>query len=138
VATVEGVLALDVGQARTGVARGSISARLAEPLTSLPSSQVLDKLADLIKQHDVGLLVVGLPRSLGGRDTAQTTWVRRWVDKLKAKTEIPVYWQDEALTSKQANSYRLSAKSAFDEHALAAAVILQDFLDSVESERVLA
>jgi putative holliday junction resolvase len=129
------LLGLDVGEKRTGIARASSAARLAEPLESLPTSEVFNRLSELKEQYNVDTLVVGLPRSLNGKDTAQTSWVREWVDKLKTKVELPIYFQDEALTSKQALSYKRDIKSRVDEHALAAAVILQDFLDTPEADR---
>jgi putative Holliday junction resolvase len=129
---------LDVGQARTGIARASAAARLAEPLESLPTTEVMSRLKRLISELDVDTIVVGLPRNLHGDDTAQTVWVRQWADGLKAKIDLPIYWQDEALTSKQALSYKRDTKSSVDEHALAAAVILQDFLDTPEADRLLS
>ena len=136
--TTRGVLGLDVGQSHTGIARASSAARLAEPLQSLPTGEVFERLRQLIKQYSVDTLVVGLPRNLHGDDTNQTNWVRQWVDQLKSKTDLPIYWQDEALTSKQALSYKVDTKSRIDEHALAAAIILQDFLDTPEADRLLS
>jgi putative Holliday junction resolvase len=135
---ISGLLALDVGKVRTGIARASNVAKLAEPLKSLPTSELFDRLPKLAEQYNVDVLVIGLPRNLEGRDTAQTVWVREWVDKLKTQVDLPVYWQDEALTSKQALSYKAQTKSHMDEHALAAAVIMQDFLNTPEAERSLS
>jgi putative holliday junction resolvase len=98
----------------------------------------MSRLKRLISELDVDTIVVGLPRNLHGDDTAQTVWVRQWADGLKAKIDLPIYWQDEALTSKQALSYKRDTKSSVDEHALAAAVILQDFLDTPEADRLLS
>lgn len=120
------------------MARATWRARLAEPLQSLPTKEIPGQLKQLIKDHDINTIVVGLPRNLNGDDTAQTTWVRQWVDDLKTKLELPIYFQDEALTSKQALSFKRQAKSRVDDHALAAAVILQDFLDTPEAERLLS
>lgn len=133
------ILALDVGEARVGIARASTAARLAEPLKTVKTKDAVDYLQDLIKEGDIQAAVVGLPRNLSGEETNQTRWVRAWVEQAKPKINRPLYWQDEALTSRVAAG-RIP-KSEFqnpnsDEHSLAAAMILQDFLDTPESERV--
>jgi putative Holliday junction resolvase len=124
------ILALDVGASNV--------ARLAEPFMSISTSDAIKTVNKYLKEHEVEAVVVGLPRSLSGEDTDQTRWIRGWTDKAKAKIATPIYYQDEALTTKQANSSRLTANSSLNEHALASAIILQDFLDSPETDRVLA
>ena len=129
-------LGLDVGTKRTGVARGSSGAGLAEPLASIPTDQAYDKLADLVKDNKVNGIVVGLPRNLSGDDTDQTRWVRDWVVAAKDKLPVAFYWQDEALTTVKAQELAKQAKSA-DVDSLSAAIILQDFLDAPDAERVV-
>lgn len=128
-------IGLDVGKARTGIARGSNLAKLAEPLKSVPTEQVLAELADSFE--NLAGVVVGLPRSLSGEETEQTAWVRSWVDKAKKQIKTTFYWQDEALTSKLAEAEDINKGKIQDIDAVAAAIILQDFLDSPESLRVV-
>jgi putative Holliday junction resolvase len=130
-------LALDVGLKRTGIARGSEAARLSEPLITVSTSNVLKVLRDLIEEYNVGAIVVGLPRNLHGNNTQQTNWVRDWVDHAKSKIELPFYWQDEVLSTRIAEAKKLSYKKVHDVDSLAAAVILQDFFDSSEAERMV-
>lgn len=130
------MIGLDVGKVHTGVARASVAAKLAEPLNSVKTVELDEYLLGMTKKNTIESIVVGLPRNLDGQDTAQTDWVREWAKTVKDKFNVPFYWQDEALTSKQAAASKLSAKKAVDEHALAAAIILQDFLDAPEAERV--
>ena len=130
------LLGLDVGHKRIGVARASSLAMLAEPLRTVPTDGALDKLKELVKEYNAATVVVGLPRNLQGDDTQQTAWVREWVDEAKKQIELPFYWQDEALTSAVAEAELQTHKHSHDVDALAAAIILQDFLDSLESERV--
>lgn len=132
------LLGLDVGLKRTGIARASEDARIAEPLITVPTTEVIKVLKDLIKEHNVGTIVVGLPRNLAGDDTRQTTWVRDWVKHAKNKVDLPFYWQDEVLTSRIAEAKKLSSKKLHDVDSLAAAIILQDFLDTPESERMVS
>ena len=132
-------IGLDVGQRHTGIARASNGARLAEPLMSVKTSDVLKTLDELIKKQAVDAVIVGLPRNLSGDDTTQTAWVRDWVTQAKVRIDLPFYWQDEALTSKVAASRELIKKqqAKADIDSLAAAIILQDFLDTPEAERVV-
>lgn len=130
---VEEYLGIDVGAAKVGVARGSGAARLAEPLTTLAADVAVNQLKQLAGQGSVKAIVVGLPRGLSGDDTPQTKIVRQWVKAAQADIKLPFYWQDEALTSRQAES---AAPHTAGSDAVAAAIILQDFLDSPESDRV--
>jgi putative Holliday junction resolvase len=132
-------IGLDVGQKHTGIARASSGARLAEPLMSVETARVLKTLEDLIKKQDIDSIVIGLPRNLSGNDTTQTQWVRDWVKRAKDRIDLPFFWQDEALTSKVATSRELMKKqqAKADIDSLAAAIILQDFLDTPEAERVV-
>lgn len=133
------IIGLDVGQVRTGLARASSVAKLAEPLTSVPTTELIDKLAAITAQSDASTVVVGLPRNLQSQDTNQTKWLRSFIKSAKTKLpDVNFYWQDEALTSLKAKSRKLKAKSRHDEHAHAAAIILQDFLDSPVELRVAA
>jgi putative Holliday junction resolvase len=131
------LLGLDVGLKRTGIARASAHARLAEPLITVPTTEVLKTIKNLSEEYNVGTIVVGLPRNLQGNDTQQTTWVRDWVTQIKRKVALPFYWQDEVLSSRIAEAKKLSYKRVHDIDSLAAAIILQDFLDTPESERTM-
>lgn len=115
-----------MGSQRVGIARGSSAARIAQPLTIVPANQALDELFKLAQQTDG--LVVGLPRGLEGQETAQTKNVRQWVKRAKAKINKPFYWQDEALTSVNNDG----------DDAVAASIILQNFLDTPSEDRVKA
>ncbi|MBX4188610.1 Holliday junction resolvase RuvX [Candidatus Saccharibacteria bacterium] len=129
---VKEFLGVDIGNARIGIARGSDVARLAEPLKTVPADIAFKELGNLIDSLKPAGVVVGLPRGLDGQETDQTRLVREWVKKAKTAIALPFYWQDEALTTHSAES--LPGEAGID--AKAAAVILQDFLDSPETERV--
>lgn len=130
-------IAVDVGQARVGFARGSMVARLAEPLFSVPAGEALAKLSKLATELKAAGVVVGWPRNLAGKQTAQTKSVHKWALAAKAKIKLPFYIQDEALTSRLAQAEKRERSAKYDEHALAAAIFLQDFLDSPEESRAL-
>jgi putative Holliday junction resolvase len=124
-----------VGGARIGIARGNNAARLAEPIKTIDTNQVIEELKKLAAQNSVTGIVVGLPRDLNGNETAQTAAVRQWVKSAKSEIGLKFYWQDEALTSRQAE---MTEPKDAGTDAVAAAIILQDFLDSEENDRVAA
>jgi putative Holliday junction resolvase len=119
---------VDVGSVRFGLARGSTIAKLAEPLKTVPAIKAIEE----IRKLNPDLIVIGLPRSLDGNETGQTAYVRDWVRAAKQTIDKPFFWQDEALTSKAADS----SDSQAGRDAAAAAILLQDFLDTPESEWV--
>ena len=131
------LLSLDVGEKKVGVARASAVARLPEPLGSINTKTALSEIRKMVQKYNIDTIVVGLPRNLNGEDTSQTLFVRDWVVKAKSEFSVPFYWQDEALTSKVAAAIADTNKHPKDEHSLAAAVILDDFLSAPESERVI-
>lgn len=141
------IIGLDLGMSKTGVARASSLARLAEPLQTVATSDLLAYFASLAKNQPIEAVVVGLPRNLNGDETGQTVWVRQWVATAKTEVKLPFYWQDEALTSELAArkiqtlpTGRQAPKfkhQTTDEDAVAAAIILQDFLDSDPENRVM-
>lgn len=133
---VREVLGLDIGSKRSGIARASNVAKLAEPLKSVQTEKLLENLKAYLKEHRVSAIAIGLPRNLKGEDTEQTTWVRNWVDKAKPKIQATLYWQDEALTTERAKGLEKMAKKA-DIDSIAASIILQDFLDASEADRVM-
>ncbi|MDO8793869.1 MAG: Holliday junction resolvase RuvX [Vicinamibacterales bacterium] len=138
------VIGLDYGVRRIGVAVSDASGTLARPLTVLRpaggQSSVLDamcaEVSRLAAEDDgIGLIVLGLPRRLDGSPTDTTATVLALAAPLRERTGIPVVYQDERLSSHEADS-RLAVnerdwrkrKAHLD--AAAAAVILQDYLDS--------
>lgn len=131
--TTSNYLGLDVGNKRIGVAVASAIARLPRALTTLDHTEtVLNDIKTIVEQESIGTVVVGLPRNLSGEDTEQTKAVRQFAEELGTYLNLPVHLQDEALTSRAAESelQRLGKnyeKSDID--ALAATVILGDYIE---------
>ena len=138
------IVGLDVGERRIGVAISDASGTLARPVGTLTSSaldavaleRVVGEIGRLGAEDDgVGAIVVGLPRRLDGSPNHMTARVEAFAAKLKARTCLDVRLQDERLTSREAES-RLAVherdwrarKAQID--AVAAAIILQDYLDT--------
>lgn len=129
---IETVIGLDVGSVRTGVAIGNTLARLARPLATVDTNDFATQFTAIVSQEKPTVIVVGLPRNLAGDSTAQTVFVEDFARKhLAGQT---VVWQDEAVTSQQAEAELTKRGKPFvkgDIDALAASYILQDYLDSL-------
>jgi putative holliday junction resolvase len=138
------VLGIDYGARRIGLALSDATATLASPWRMLhrpPSEQetmrmLITEIAALTSDADgLEAVVVGWPRRLDGSPTDLTPIVETLARSLKAQIAVPVFLQDERLSSTEAES-RLARrekdwrkrKQQLD--AAAAAVILQDYLDS--------
>jgi len=135
------VLGIDYGDRRIGLAISDPSGTLARPLETLDGrgdrvAQVAAAVERLRREGDgLHAIVVGLPRRLDGSPNDQTPRVLAFVERLRARVDLPVALVDERLTSVEAES-RLAArdrdwrsrKKKLD--AAAAAIVLQEYLDS--------
>lgn len=122
------VLALDYGSARCGCAISDPSGTLATPIAAVPSPRSrrgLRRLQDLAQSLAVERVVVGLPLSLSGRDSAQTAETREFADILARVLTVPVELWDERFTT------RLAARSGgqASEDSRAAAFLLESWLE---------
>jgi putative Holliday junction resolvase len=129
-------LGLDIGDRWIGVALSDPSGVLSSPLTILKRGEEvadLEAIVNIINKYEVGRVIVGLPRSMDGSLGVQAEKVAAFTDKLRQHTEIPVDFRDERLTTKSARrlmqASRTRKKQKKRDDAIAAAVILQGFLD---------
>lgn len=129
----QSIVALDVGAKRIGVASANAVARIAHPLTTLDhGEQILADIQRLVATEQAAMVVVGLPRGLSGQETDQTRTIQGFGAKLEEHLDIPLYWQDEAVTSAQAEAELQKRGKPYakgDIDALAATYILEDFLN---------
>lgn len=130
-ANTSSILALDIGTVRIGIALADSIARLPRPLVTLPNDdKFVARLQQLIADEAVSKLVVGLPRSLEGDDTDQTRLVREFVTSWQSSVNLPMSYQDEALSSSRAKQELLARGKPYqkgDVDALAATFILDDY-----------
>lgn len=130
------VLALDVGQKRVGAAVSdslSISITRLEAIPRTNWKHLLRAIDQLIKSFDAKTLVIGLPLRLNGSAGEAAQEIRSVAAKFAKSLDLPVYLQDERLTSRQAEeNLRASGRHGAQISELvdseAAAVILSDFL----------
>lgn len=135
-ATARNILALDVGTVRIGVARVNTVARIPEVLATLANDDdFVSALQKLIVEHEISLIVVGLPRSMEGTETAQTQYVRDFCKEKLSALSVPIELQDETLTSVAAleqfeNEGFVAQKGDVDGRA--AAILVNDYIESHE------
>lgn len=146
-------LGVDVGSVRIGVAVSDPHGILATPVTTVPrdpergprgetgggtgSGHDIDRLAELVAEHAVVEVVVGLPRTLRGTDGPAVAAVREFGDRLARRIEgVPVVYTDERLTT--VTAHRVLAERGVSSKArrpvvdqVAAVEILQSRLDAL-------
>jgi putative holliday junction resolvase len=123
------VLALDYGVARCGCALSDPTGTLAtpiEPVLRPATRKGLARVCDLVREREVGRVVVGLPLSLSGRDSDQTQETRAWAARLAERVMVPVELYDERFTTRLAN--RDPGEPTSSEDSRAAAHLLTGWL----------
>jgi putative Holliday junction resolvase len=121
------VVALDYGAARCGVAVSDPTGTLATPLEPVlrPNTRKgFNRLLAAIRALNAARVVVGLPLSLSGRDSAQTAEARAFAERLAGFVAVPVELYDERFTTTLAQR----RPGAAAEDSRAAAVLLEDWL----------
>jgi len=114
---------------------------LASPFTIInrrDERQNIEAIVDIINQHQVKQIVVGLPYSMDGSIGKQAEKVKAFTEELCNHTEVPVEFRDERLTTvsakrlmQDANTKKTKRKARDD--AVAAALILQGYLDETQN-----
>jgi putative holliday junction resolvase len=132
-------IGIDYGDRRIGVATADPGERIASPATTLNATgSVSGDARSVLKwaaDHEAEAIVVGLPLSMDGSDSAQTRHVRNFADALRAAGTLRVELWDERLTTFQADELLESseipaARRKGLRDRLAAQMILQSFLDA--------
>jgi putative Holliday junction resolvase len=122
------VLALDHGTVRMGCALSDPSGTLATPLPAIEPPEPR-AVADLVAEHGVERVVVGLPLHLSGEEGSQAGLARSFCAELEAMLSVPVETYDERLTSRMADASRRAGASA-SRDSIAAAHLLETYLES--------
>ena len=131
-------ISVDLGHARTGLAVSDKSGFLASSLcviTEYNDNKLIKKIAEKVSETKAEIIVVGLPRNMDGSEGESALRAREIAQKLTELTGIPHHMQDERGTTITAHSY-LSDGNVYGKKrkqkvdAVAACIILQDYLDS--------
>jgi len=132
------IMALDIGDVRTGVAISDPAERIATPVCVLPTTEVRDNARSfrtVLEDWEPELLVVGLPKSLSGQQGRQAAHIRQIADQIAQKTQLNIEYADERLSSAEAKrSLRESGLSEREMRGkvdmIAASLFLQSWLDA--------
>ncbi|MBI4296240.1 MAG: Holliday junction resolvase RuvX [Chloroflexi bacterium] len=130
-------MGLDIGDKRIGLALSDPMGILASPLTIIARTDDgadIEAIIQIIRQHKVETIVVGLPYSLDGSLGKQAEKVQDFVEQLRRHIEIPMELRDERLSTAAAKRLIKAAstkktKKPVPDDAIAAAIILQNYLD---------
>lgn len=132
-------LGIDYGTKRVGLAISDGLGMTAQPLEVIPRSGIVSRVKELAAEYEIGTLVIGLPTSLSGHEGASASGARELGSRLSSETGLSVEYIDERFTSrlaegalKDSGMKRRERRSTVDK--VAAAIILQDYLDSMEHE----
>ncbi len=120
------VLALDHGTARIGCAISDPSGTLVSPLPTIEPPEPRS-VAELVDEHGVETVVVGLPLHLSGEEGSQAAITRTFCGELEAILSVPVETYDERLTTRMAEASKRGGASAAAD-SLAAAHLLEGYL----------
>lgn len=138
------LLGVDVGDVRVGLAASDPRGVLASPVATLPRDEAggadLERIAREARERGAVCVVVGLPRSLSGREGAAARRARLYAVALQRRLEVPVRLWDERLTTVDAHrSLRESGVRGRDQRGIvdqaAATLILQGALEARNAGR---
>jgi len=129
-------LGLDIGDRRIGVALSDPDGILASPLTIINRREErldIEAITNIVEQHQVKQIIIGLPRSMDGTIGNQAEKVKAFTQRLCQHSQVPVEFRDERLSTVSAKRLmqtvsKKTRKKARDD-AIAAALILQGYLD---------
>lgn len=135
------LLSLDLGEKRVGVAVSDelrIAVRPLPPIRRTSWKELLKAVADLVRRFDAKGLVIGLPLNISGTEGPAAEAVRLRATNFAQSLKLPIYLQDERLTSVEAEERLLSeGKSPLEIKGLvdsqAAVIILRDFISQHSS-----
>ena len=139
-------VAIDYGLKRVGIAVSDVDGSFAFPRCTLKretKAAFFAQLLELLDKEQADAIVVGLPLYTDGTECLTTVQVRHFVESLKRRTSLPVYWMNEVLSSAAAEHELYDFGMGFREvkkvvDQQAAVLILENFLDQPEERRLLA
>lgn len=130
-------IALDIGEKRIGVAISDGLGMLAHPLSTIVWKGIksfLQQLQEIVNEHQVKTIVVGMPYTLKGTESQKTEQVRELIVQMRDSLNIEILKQDERLTTKMAeNALHAVGKKPSKQRnkidQIAAVYILQSYID---------
>ena len=140
------LIGVDYGDVRTGIASSDLLGLMASAVGAIKPGGMKNTAVEVAKiakaQNAVGI-VVGLPKNMDGSEGPRAEVVRAFVDLLRVETDLPIYFEDERMTTMEASRF-LTATETFGRKrkekvdALSAELILQSWLDKKRREEAEA
>ena len=131
-------LAIDVGTKRVGIAVSDDLAIIASPCATLERENSINKIVDIIERDKVSKVIVGLPYLPNGKLGSQAEDVNLFVDQLRKYTNKPIVFENEVLTSVEAENRlkKMSKKRLVKGNvdAMAACIILESYMGRLQYE----
>ena len=133
------ILAIDYGDVRVGLAISDLTQTIAQSFKTLlytDSNNLLNQLDNIVKENNIGLIVVGIPYNMKGEDTQQTSKVRKFISLIQDNLMIEIKLIDERLTSLEAEKimHKMNIKTGSNKtkiDKIAASIILQEYLQTI-------
>ena len=131
------IIGLDVGTVRIGVARADTATKIAIPDGFINvNGQEISEIQRKLRLYNSNILVIGMPRSNNGNQTAQSEFVKQFARQVAATIPgLKIYFQDESLTSVEAERRLKARKNNYQKgeiDAESASIILQDFIERMQ------
>lgn len=132
------IIGLDVGTVRIGVARADTATKIAIPDGFINvNGQEISEIQRKLSLYNSNILVMGMPRSNSGNQTAQSEFVKQFARQVAATIPgLKIYFQDESLTSVEAERRLKARKNHYQKgeiDAESASIILQDFIERMQA-----
>lgn len=136
------VLALDLGKRRIGLAISDPLGITAQGLPTMERTRLredLERLGQIIAEHEVALVLMGDPIHMSGDQSRQSTYTREFAERLNNSTGVPVKLWDERWTSMQAERILKESGISIEKRAkavdkLSAQILLESYLGSLPDE----
>ncbi len=125
------ILALDVGERRIGLAVSDPLGTIAQPLMTIERNNAsIDRIVEIVKDKEIGEIVVGLPVNMNGTPGPRVEEVGEFARRITERIDIPLVFVDERLSTVEAEKLMISAdvsrrKRRRSIDSVAAAIILE-------------
>jgi len=134
------ILGLDLGSRTVGMAKSDSMGIIATPIGTAriqenDLNEAYDRVIEAVNEYEIEAIVLGLPKNMNGSEGFQSEYSQTFKTMLEKGLDIPIFLQDERLTTKMAHSVMIRAdvsrkKRKQNVDKIAATIILQSYLDS--------
>lgn len=134
------LISIDYGSKKIGIAMSNQERSIAMPLITISETKkqiIINSLLSITEKYKVCGIVIGLPINMNGMHTQQTNIVLKFAEEIAKPINLPIYLQDERLTTKAADNFLKSfgvkrKDRNNNDDAVAASMILETVLDSLK------